>query len=690
MNQSYKLKLFNANLDTKFPKQNLDLWISQVEYESFKKKFKKDDSSPIYVTLESKEPLKCFTVHAILQSLNSKSNAPQSSIYVSKDIKHPNWLIEDDTNVSLVPVDESTLNIAEVITLRLNSDEVENWSEEEVRFASNNLKVHTRLAYENQKIWLNPATKKATLAEVINIIPSQKSKASTPYLISESTEIIFDGLPEQRQTVIDFDKIGGLANIIHKLREIIQVPLQYPEVLNHFDVKPPKGLLLYGPPGNGKTMIARAVSYSMGAKFISIEGPELMSKYVGVAESQLREKFEEAEKLGDCVIFIDEIDSIASNREKATAEHTISVVSTLLNLMDGIKSRSRVFIIGATNRLNSVDPALRRPGRFDLEFEVPVPNLSARIDILSKYINTSDKTITDNTVNQEFLRILAEVTNGFSGADISSLYRESVMNAIRDELQFEDNTGKIFLKLRPEEIRLTQDHFLVAVKAITPTSLRGIDNNTNNVEWENLIGLNKQKQEFARLSRFVNKNVTQEINVRPGFFNMTFKGKTGSGRRTFIKSFASKFNYELLSIDLLNLSSKSQQEAFSEIEEIFMRAKQVAPSIIYILNAQYISGEIFIKKILSEASKLSLYNKILVVAEIDSDRPIQQYIISHKAFVKEFDFNTPLLESDLSEIYNRYRHVAPPSFDEFLSKYQEKPIGQMISELNDLLLLSIY
>lgn len=694
MNSTFTLKLYDSAKETKFPSQNLDLWVSHSVFEALRKQFNRDDTSPIYVNLKSAEVLKAFTIHTTLQALNPKSDFPQANVYISKDVKHPDWLMEDNTKVTITPVNEAELNTAEVVSIKLKKEEVKNWSEDEAGFAINNYKVHNRIAYKTQKLWVNPATKKPTLAEVTNVIPKPKKEFNTPLLVTESTKIIFEGLPEQQQTVIDFSKIGGLDEIINKLREIIQIPLQFPEVLKRFDIKPPKGLLLHGPPGNGKTMIARAVSYSMGAKFISIEGPELMSKYVGVAENQLREKFDEAEKLGDCVIFIDEIDAVAASREKATAEHTISIVSTLLNLMDGIKPRSRVFVVGATNRLNSVDPALRRPGRFDLEFEVPVPNLSARLDILSKYVDVSNKEITDKTVNESFLKILSEITNGYSGADIFSLYREAVMNSIRDELQFEAKTGKLFLKSKQEKIKLVQQHFLTAIKSITPTSLRGIDNNRNPVSWENLIAVDKQKDELGKLHQFVIKNPETHIsNERPGFFNIIFKGNVGTGRKTLINSFASKFNYELLYIDLLNTASKPQQEAFADIEEIFTKAKQVAPSVIYILNVQYAaSSEIFIRKILSESANFNLRNKVLLIAEIEGSQPIPKYLKGHKGFNKEIVFDSELSEKSLSEIYNKYGKaggIITQSFETFSPAYKDKPIGQIISELNDLVLLNL-
>lgn len=687
MDNLFSLHLYDASQDTKFPARNLDLWVANPVFKTFISEFGKDETSPIYITIRSNEPLNPFTIHTTLQSLNNQSDFPKNNVYISKDVKHSDWIMKSGINVSFTEIKEKELNIAKAITIKLNKDEVVNWSEDESRFGENNFRVHNRIAYKSQKVWIKTATKKPTLAEVINVIPAPKNEFNSPLIVTEDTKIIFEGLPENQQTVIDFSKIGGLDNLIQKLREIIQVPLQYPEVLNRFDIKPPKGLLLFGPPGNGKTMIARAVSYSMGAKFISIEGPELMSKYVGVAESQLRDKFEEAEKLGNCVIFIDEIDSIAANRENVTAEHNISIVSTLLNLMDGIKPRSGVFVIGATNRLNSVDPALRRPGRFDLEFEVPIPNLTARLDILSKYIDISNANIIDNTINEAFIQMLSELTNGYSGADILALYRESVMNAIRDELNFDTKTGKIDLKSEPAKIRLTRQHFMKAIKSITPTSLRGIDINRNHVAWDDLLCVDKQKQELFKLHNLLLKNPINLISKsRPSLLNVLFTGTPGSGRKTLINSFASKFNYELFNIDLLNIASQSQEDAFSHIEEIFTKAKQVAPSIIYLLNIQYIGlKELVFRKIFMESLKYNIHNKVLLVIEIENSTEIPQFLKGHKAFNNDIVFDSYVPEKELpklfKEIEDKYGMIL--SLKEFTLTYKNKPIGQIISEISD-------
>ena len=248
--------------------------------------------------------------------------------------------------------------------------------------------------------------------------------------------------------------------------------MTFPEYFSRFEIKPPKGILLYGPPGNGKTMIARALSKSLGASFIEIDLSDALQKYKGVGEHNLAKKFEEAERKCNAVIFIDEIDAIASIRTKDSAGHEVSLVGKLLSLMDGIKSNSRVFVIGATNRLYAIDPALRRPGRFDKELEVPLPDSDARYDILMKYVKLGSKDVYESEVNTTYIKKLAERIEGFSGADISALYRETTMSAIRRQMVIDDTTGKARMLKAVEDITICKDDFEFAVTIITSTSKR--------------------------------------------------------------------------------------------------------------------------------------------------------------------------------------------------------------------------
>ena len=265
--------------------------------------------------------------------------------------------------------------------------------------------------------------------------------------------------------------IGGQEKAINELRKMIQLPLNYPEYFDKFGIKPSRGVLLYGPPGNGKTMIARAVAQSFGAAFIEIDLTDALQKYKGVGEYNIGKKFDEAEKRRNAVIFIDEIDAIASIREIDCAQHEISLVGKLLSLMDGIKSKHRVFVIGATNRLYAIDPALRRPGRFDKELEIPQPNAEGRYDILKKYVHLSQSHLFDQSVNDGFLRELAYKSENFSGADISALYTEAVMIAINKQLTL-DSDGKALMNQTVEDIVLTKNDFLEAIEKIKPSIMR--------------------------------------------------------------------------------------------------------------------------------------------------------------------------------------------------------------------------
>uniref|UniRef100_UPI0031B5CB13 ATP-binding protein n=3 Tax=Bacteroides TaxID=816 RepID=UPI0031B5CB13 len=413
------LKCFGAENTMGFPKLDMNVWVS--EHDKLILTGNQENShGPIYAKIECKDVLSHFVFYAKLETINPVVNLGDGFLWMPKDLAHKSWLISAKTKVEISIVEYDITTSADSITIQLTPEAVKNWADDEIERAESNVRSSSRIFFESQMIYIKPITKKTTMGEVESIYPKSEKK-NILYRLTENTKIHFIGLPTNRQKAIDFSQIGGLKDVINKLREIIQIPINNPELLQRFGIKPPKGMLMYGPPGNGKTMIARAVAYSMGSSFITIEGPELMSKYVGVGEQRLREKFEEAEAKGNCIVFIDEIDSITSKRSDDSAEYQVSIVATLLNLMDGMNSNNKVFVIGATNRLNAIDPALRRPGRFDLEFEVPLPNVSARYDILTKYVKLENNDLFNN-VDNSFLQLLSELTNGYSGADLSLLY----------------------------------------------------------------------------------------------------------------------------------------------------------------------------------------------------------------------------------------------------------------------------
>ncbi|WP_160119362.1 AAA family ATPase [Bacteroides faecalis] len=614
-----------------FPKLDMNVWVSA--HDKFELSGNKGEIHELtYVKVECKDVLSHFVFYAKLETINPNVNLGEGYLWMPKELVHKTWLIGVKTKVEVSLVEYDTAIPADSITIQLDSEAVKNWADDEIERAESNVRSSSRICFASQMIYIKPITKKVTMGEIESIYPKSEKKNSL-YRLTEDSKIHFIGLPENRQKSIDFSQIGGLKDVINKLREIIQIPINNPELLQRFGIKSPKGMLMYGPPGNGKTMIARAVAYSMGSSFITIEGPELMSKYVGVGEQRLREKFEEAEAKGNCIIFIDEIDSVTSKRSDDSAEYQVSIVATLLNLMDGMNSNNKVFVIGATNRLNAIDPALRRPGRFDLEFEVPLPNVSARYDILTKYVKL-EKDELFNNVDNSFLQLLSELTNGYSGADLSLLYRESVMNAIRKHITVDDKTGKMSLNTPSDTIRLANEDFHAALKVITPTSLRGIDVNKPTIKWNELIGIDDAKSNIEELYSKICKQLSGNIiSQRPSLLNIIIEGKKGAGKRTFIYAFARQYNYEVLELDFWDLVSENLFDAYTKINEVIAKAKQISPTVLYVANADKVNDtERFLLKMINELYRLNKYTNIMAVLSVEDNGKLPKAIKGYKGF----------------------------------------------------------
>ena len=515
----------------KFPQYDMNVWLSPTALNNLGI-LENLSRNPQFVKIECKLPINKFTFYAKVASLNSNNELEEGFIWIPSEIINKRIIFDRNTEVEISPVEIADTMVAESVTIRLVEKEVENWSEDEVSMAMQNYKTRNGIAFMQQLVFIKPRTKNVVVGEIESIYPRPESFTQL-FQISKETKIFFEGLPKNQQKVIDFNQIGGLNAVIDKLREIIQIPITYPEHLSRFGIKPPKGMLMFGPPGNGKTMIAKAVALSMGASFISIEGPELMSKYVGVGEQRLREKFEEAETKGNSVIFIDEIDSIASIRSESSAEYQVSIVATLLNLMDGMKTNN-VFVIGATNRINAIDPALRRPGRFDLEFEVPLPSTEGRLDILTKYVKLEKKELFDDNVTIKTLNKIADLTTGYSGADLSLLYREAAMIAVRKNVKIDKASGKLFEISKPEEYKISEKDFYEAMRHIVPTSMRDLDFVKNITPWEDLVAVEDIKNELEQLHIKLERYVDSEnLLVRPSFSNFIISGIKGSGYRWY-------------------------------------------------------------------------------------------------------------------------------------------------------------
>jgi SpoVK/Ycf46/Vps4 family AAA+-type ATPase len=625
MSATLSIRLYDPTQEPSFPPNALDAWVTEATH----RQLVGDARSPI-VKIHPSDPLFSFQLWVRLQKLNSKQPHPDSEVYLDRVYRQSSFRVEDRTKVHIEPISLGDLPEAAAITVKLPDDKVRNWSAVETEFAANAILAQNEVAAPDHPIWVKPATAEAVLGTVVSVRGRATKAAPGPHRLTEDTEVFFTGLPDDQQKIIDFSKIGGLADIITRLREIIQIPLQHPDLFRRFRITPPKGLLLHGPPGNGKTMIARAVSHSLGARFFAIEGPECLSKYVGQSEQFLRNVFSDAEKAGQSVIFIDEIDAIARIRDHAAAGHEISVVATLLNLMDGMSSKSRIFVIAATNRLHSVDPALRRPGRFDLELEVPIPSFEARKDILSKYVNLHDSPLFVPNLPENYLDILADLTNGFSGADLVSLYRESAMSALRRAMRFDPN-GKVTLATPAEEIRIQASDFEDALRHLTPTSRRGHDRSLPAPPWANLQAVEEQKTRFEEIHAFLSSpQFLQEVSRRSELLNLIVHGSAGTGKSTLIRSFCTHHRLEILTVWTPDLLAKGSDDGFRAIETQYGRAQQLAPAVVVFEQCELLRhdarGKLIIAKIHHEEGKLSPQHRIISVIEWNSDDEPPEFV----------------------------------------------------------------
>lgn len=670
-----KLTFIKGELLKKMASSTAVLWASEDLFASISK----EEQDLEFVKLQCFEPLKELVVYLKLEKIPTKEF---NGMYLNPEFLPQTHCLDEKTKVTITFLDKQKTQVADAITITLVNKEVVSWSEDEIEFAINQCRTQNRVVYVGQKIKIHAGTKKSVFGIVTKTYPEIKSNEKLAFKIEEQTIINLEGLPQNKQKTIDFNAIGGLQDIISQLREIIQIPVIYPELYKSFDIHPPKGLLLYGPPGNGKTMIARAIAHSLGSKFVSIEGPELSSKYTGEAEERLRNKFEQAAQYENSVLFIDEIDSLASTRNKDNAsEFQIAMVATLLNLMDGLGTAKGIFVIGATNRLNAIDPALRRPGRFELEFEIPLPNLKARLDILQKAFALKNNLLIEKKLDETFFEHIAKITNGYSGADLISLYRLSVMAAIARNMEVDKSTGKFNLTNANQDIKLTKEDVLSTFKKITPTSLRGIEIRESTIQWEELIGVETQKKLLEEVHKKVSLLEHYPINHRPDFINLIFQGANGSGKKTLMRCFALRFNFEWIAMNLIEFFSESFEKTIKELEDKFQKCKQIAPSIFYIENInQYSNATNFIIKLKSMLSLSQAQLKVLVVIAVEDENNTNELKLQgYQGFNQKVIFNThSISEATMIKLAKKY-NLSDKESNVFKNK--KIPIGVLVCEI---------
>jgi transitional endoplasmic reticulum ATPase len=398
--------------------------------------------------------------------------------------------------------------------------------------------------------------------------------------VTESTEIVIreEAVSESEIAApkITYEDVGGLKEELTKVREMIELPLKHPELFERLGIDPPKGVLLYGPPGTGKTLIAKAVANESGANFYSIQGPEIMSKFYGESEARLREVFEEAEENSPSIIFIDELDSIASKREETQGEVERRVVAQLLTLMDGLEGRGEVIVIAATNRSDAIDPALRRPGRFDREIEIGVPNRDGRKEIL--LIHTRGMPLDDDVELDE----LAKETYGFVGADLAALAKESAMGALRRYLPEIDLDQPIPPDLL-ERMVVKHEDFEDSRREIEPSALREVLLEVPEVTWDNVGGLADVKQNLREAVEWPlsQPEVFERLGIQPPRGILLF-GPPGTGKTLIAKAVANESGANFISIKGPEVLSKWVGESEKAVREIFKKASSAAPSVVFL------------------------------------------------------------------------------------------------------------
>jgi transitional endoplasmic reticulum ATPase len=447
-------------------------------------------------------------------------------------------------------------------------------------------------------------------------------------------------------TGITYEDLGGLGDQIQRLREMIELPLKHPEVFIKLGIKPPQGVLMHGPPGTGKTLIAKAVANESGAKFISIAGPEIMSKHYGESEQRLREIFEEATKNAPAIIFFDELDAIASKRSESIGELERRVVAQLLTMMDGMEDRGQVVVIGATNRVNAIDQALRRPGRFDREIEIGVPDIDDRLEILQ--IHTRGMPLAEN-VN---LAEIASQTHGFVGADLSALCKESAMKALRRYIP-KFNLDQDIPQEVIDEIIITENDFDEAVREIEPSALREVMIEIPKVTWEDVGGLKQNRQEIlegiewplSTPERF------EEMGIQPPKGVLLY-GPPGTGKTLIAKAVATETNANFISIRGPQLVSKWLGESEKAIREVFKKARQVAPCIIFFdeldalapirgTDAGNRAMERVVNQLLVEMDGLEVLKDVVVVAATNRPDMVDPALIRAGRFDRSIFIGAP-------------------------------------------------
>jgi len=457
----------------------------------------------------------------------------------------------------------------------------------QVTLAPEQMSVNIDFSFENfvkRKLLGQPLSRKDTVLipilgraipfNVVSTVPSGIVVVTEGTQLKVAEKPLMEG--EKAAPSVSYEDVGGLHQEIQKIREMVELPLKFPQLFEKLGIDPPKGVLLHGPPGCGKTLIARAVASESAAHFIVINGPEIMSKFYGESEQRLRSIFKDAEDNSPSIVFIDELDAIAPKREDVTGEVERRVVAQLLALMDGLVSRGQVIVIGATNRPNAVDPALRRPGRFDREIEIHVPDRDSREEIL--LIHTRGMPLTQDVD----LKALANVTHGYVGADLQALTRESAMKTLRRVLPSVNLDEESIPADILDQLEVTHEDFVQALKEITPTAVREVFIESPNVPWSDVGGLKPVVTEIREAIEWplTQPEVFKRVGIKPPRGILLY-GPPGCGKTLLAKAVATESEANFISVKGPEVLSKWVGESEKAVREVFRKARLAAPSIVF-------------------------------------------------------------------------------------------------------------
>ncbi|MBQ6548242.1 MAG: CDC48 family AAA ATPase [Candidatus Methanomethylophilaceae archaeon] len=507
--------------------------------------------------------------------------------------------------------------------------------------------------------------------------------------VTAETEIVVNDSPGKKEKLaeqITFDDVGGLDEELKKIREIIELPLRHPEIFDRLCITPPKGVLLYGPPGTGKTLIAKAVASGSGASFYSIQGPEIMGKFYGESEESLRKVFKEAEENSPSIIFIDEIDSIAPNRDAVTGEVERRVVAQLLTLMDGLSSgKGDVVVIAATNREDAIDPALRRPGRFDREIEIGIPGRDGRKDILE--VHMRGMPLTDDVSIDK----LASMTHGFVGADLASLAREAAMKCLSRNIKDFDLEKTIPIDLLAQ-LKVSMNDFTSALSDVEPSGMREVIVDIPKTEWSDVGGLESVKKEIREV--FIpteDKKAFERLGIRPPK-GILFYGPPGTGKTLIAKAVANDSGANFICINGPEIASKWMGETEKAIRQIFKRAKQMAPCIIFFDEIDSIAPkrgmsdnsawERAVNQLLTSMDGVESLDNVTVMAATNRPDMIDPALLRPGRFDKLVFIGKPDLESRLRILEVHTKNM--PIMDVDLLDVAEKTDGYVGADLEAL------